>query len=80
MAIIDRGGTLQTGVATSEVRLTEFSEQVLSRYLERSLWQGKAGAYGLQDPEAAPLIAEVTGSASNVKGLPLELALQLLAR
>lgn len=79
VALRDRRGRLRVGVATSEVRFRAFSREVLETYLAREVWPGKAGAYGEQDPEAAPLIEAVSGSSSNVRGLPLELVGALLA-
>jgi septum formation protein len=50
---------------------------LLDWYLESGMWQGKAGACGFQD-ERLPLRL-VTGSSSNVVGLPLERVRTMLA-
>jgi len=50
---------------------------VREAYLAGGDWQGKAGAYGLQDV-GDRLVARVEGSPSNVVGLPLELVARLL--
>ena len=47
-------------------------------YLASGLWEGKAGAFGLQDRLGWLTISE--GSDSNVVGLPLELVAAMLAR
>lgn len=73
VASVDARGRLRRGVATTEVRFREFSRATLEAFLETELWRGKAGAYGVQDPASAPLIESVSGSRSNVIGLPLEL-------
>lgn len=78
VAVLTPAGLLRAGVATSEVRMAAFDEATLEAYLACGVWRGKAGAYGVQDPEAGPLVAEVEGSLSNVKGLPLELVTCLL--
>lgn len=78
VAAVDAGGRLQRGVATTEVEFREFSDAELEAFLESEAWRGKAGAYGVQDPESAPLVAAVTGSRSNVIGLPLELVREFL--
>ncbi|MGE0713462.1 MAG: nucleoside triphosphate pyrophosphatase [Planctomycetota bacterium] len=78
VAVADARGRLRRGVATSEVRFREFAAEVLERYLDSGAWVGKAGAYGVQDEDAAPLVEEVRGSRSNVIGLPLELVEELL--
>ena len=57
-----------------------FSSSHLESYLEAECWQGKAGAYGVQDAESSPLVERVEGSDSNVRGLPLELVRELLER
>ena len=41
-----------------------------SDYLDSERWQGKSGAYGVQDRD--PFVAVVRGSFSNVVGLPME--------
>jgi len=50
---------------------------LLNWYLESGMWEGKAGACGFQD-ERLPLRL-VTGSSSNVVGLPLERIRTMLA-
>jgi len=50
---------------------------LLDWYLDSGMWQGKAGACGFQD-EHLPLRL-VTGSSSNVVGLPLERVRTMLA-
>jgi septum formation protein len=46
-------------------------------YLRTGDWQGKAGAYGIQDV-GDRLVARIEGSFSNVVGLPLELVARML--
>jgi septum formation protein len=51
----------------------------LRRFLDSGLWRGKAGGYGLQDPDG--LAMELTaGSRSNVIGLPMELLAEMLSQ
>lgn len=78
VALVDAAGRLRTAVATSVVRFAAFEPAALEAYLGSGDWRGKAGAYGLQDPGAAPLVAGVEGSRSNVVGLPLELVSAML--
>ena len=47
-----------------------------TRYLDSNRWQGKAGAYGVQDRD--PFVAVARGSFSNVVGLPMERLAALL--
>ncbi len=63
---------------TTAVTLKPMFEDTLERYLESGLWEGKAGAYGIQDSGDAN-IEHLEGSYSNVVGLPIELVEQLCA-
>lgn len=47
-------------------------------YLDSGKWEGKAGAYGLQDDD--PIVTLASGSWSNVVGLPMERLADLLGR
>ncbi len=67
-----------TEVATSEVLFEVLSDELLDWYLGTGEWQGKAGSYAVQGLGRA-LVAKVTGSQSNVIGLPVELTKRLLA-
>ena len=61
----------------SELEMGPLEESFLEWYLDSGLWRGKAGACGFQD-ERLPLRL-ITGSPSNVVGLPLELIESLIA-
>jgi septum formation protein len=50
----------------------------LDDYLRGRGWEGKAGAYGIQD-EGDRFVTVVEGSFSNVVGLPVELVVDMLA-
>jgi septum formation protein len=50
----------------------------LDAYLASDAWQGKAGAYGIQDRGDA-FIDRIDGSYTNVVGFPMELVSRLLA-
>ena len=58
-------------VAKSRLCMDPVPDRVLEDYLDSNAWQGKAGAFGLQDREN--WIHMIEGSESNVIGLPLEL-------
>ena len=64
-------------LAVSELRMDPISPRALDEYLASGLWQGKAGAFGLQDRPG--WLHLVSGSASNVVGLPMELLAEMLA-
>ena len=72
------GGEPQFGDAESILEMDPLSEEFLEWYLDSGMWQGKAGACGFQD-ERLPLRL-VSGTPSNVVGLPLELVRDMLAR
>ncbi|MGI9177878.1 MAG: Maf family protein [Pirellulales bacterium] len=64
--------------AESTLSMGPLSDDFLDWYLDSGMWQGKAGACGFQD-ERLPLRL-VSGSPSNVVGLPLELIREMLAK
>jgi septum formation protein len=63
-------------LATSELRMDSLSEEQLDEYLASGLWRGKAGAFGYQD--RAGWLHLLSGSESNVIGLPMELLTEML--
>ncbi len=65
------------GDAESLLEMGELTDEFLDWYLDSGMWAGKAGACGFQD-ERLPLRL-VSGSPSNVVGLPLELVREMLA-
>ena len=62
----------------SQVAFKRLSEAEIAAYLCSGEWRGKAGGYAIQG-RAAALIRWVSGSYSNVVGLPLFETAQLLA-
>jgi septum formation protein len=72
------GGAPLQGDAESLLEMGELTDDFLDWYLDSGLWAGKAGACGFQD-ERLPL-SLVSGSPSNVVGLPLELVRVMLTR
>ncbi|MDA0970738.1 MAG: Maf family protein [Planctomycetota bacterium] len=70
------GAALITASAESILAMSDLTPEFLDWYLASGLWQGKAGACGFQD-ERLPLRL-VSGSPSNVVGLPLELISEML--
>jgi septum formation protein len=62
----------------SHVAFKRLNEAEIGAYLRTGEWQGKAGGYAIQG-RAAALIRWVSGSYSNVVGLPLFETSQLLA-
>ena len=65
-------------VDTTTRVMRELSSREIDDYLASGLWEGKAGAFGLQDRLGWLTIVE--GSESNVVGLPLERLADMLRR
>ena len=71
------GGKLHLRVAQTRVSFLRLSPAQLEAYIESREGVGKAGGYAIQG-RAEALIKEISGSYSNVVGLPLSLTLGLL--
>jgi septum formation protein len=78
VALVSPDGCLVTRRVDSHVAFKRLSEAEIRAYLRTGEWQGKAGGYAIQG-RAAALIRWVSGSYSNVVGLPLFETAQLLA-
>ena len=65
-----------TDVCTSSVTFVALDEPIIDWYIATGEPFGKAGAYAIQGAGAA-LVSSVTGSVSNVIGLPLHLVIGL---
>ena len=65
-------------VDTTKLKMEKILDAELESYLNSGLWEGKAGAFGYQDRQG--WIRIVTGSESNVVGLPLELFGEMLGQ
>jgi len=65
----------------SVVAMKALAPAEIESYLDLGIWEGKSGAYGVQE-QNDPYVRVITGSLSNVIGLPLErlaAELQLIA-
>jgi septum formation protein len=78
IALVSPDGRLMTRRVESQVSFKRLSEVEIGAYLRTGEWQGKAGGYAIQG-RAAALIRWVSGSYSNIVGLPLFETVQLLA-
>jgi septum formation protein len=74
-----QGDHVRLSSAEAVCRVKRVSEKWLERYLDSGLWQGKAGAYGIQDTHHDPFITLVSGDFSTVVGLPIGLVQSELA-
>jgi len=64
---------------TTLVAFDTFADDVLRAYVDSGEPMDKAGAYGIQD-QGAFLVRSITGSYSNVVGLPINAVVQTLLR
>jgi septum formation protein len=60
-----------SGVERTTITMRPWTETEVAAYLDSGAWIGKSGAYALQIPDD-PFVTAITGSQSNVVGLPLE--------
>jgi septum formation protein len=78
VTVVDTGtGRRRIAHDVTHVRMRPVSADQLEDYLGSRTWQGKAGAYGIQDRDD-PFVEAIEGSFSNVVGLPMELVVKLL--
>jgi septum formation protein len=71
-----RSGSPRVETAISTLRMDELTERQLDEYLASGQWEGKAGAFGYQD--RLGWVHLLSGSESNVVGLPMELLTRML--
>jgi len=69
---------IRSRVASTTVTFKRLGADELRAYLRGGEWQGKAGGYAIQGAAAA-LIRSISGSYSNVVGLPLFETMALLS-
>ena len=77
VCVIDPSGRLRQKTATTIVRFSVVKAIMLDAYLASGEWRGKAGGYAIQG-RASAFIPFISGSHSNVVGLPLYETAQLL--
>lgn len=65
-------------IEVSVVRFRPLEHRERQGYLDSGRWQGKSGAYGVQDHD--PFVSVVRGSFSNVVGLPMERLAELVEK
>ena len=63
-------GKVRTRLVETVVRFKRLESSELEGYIRSGEWQGKAGGYAIQG-RAAAFVAFLSGSYSNVVGLPL---------
>lgn len=78
IALVGPDGTLARRLAESVVAFKRLTAEEIDDYLAAGEWQGKAGGYAIQGL-AARFVRALSGSYSNVVGLPLYETVALLA-
>jgi septum formation protein len=66
-----------TRIAVTRLRMDPLSDEQIEEYLQSYQWEGKAGAFGYQD--RLGWLHILSGSESNVVGLPMELLNEMMA-
>jgi septum formation protein len=78
VTLINPSGRERQKLVESRVRFKRLSREEIDSYLASGEWRGKAGGYAIQG-FAGTFVAKITGSYSNVVGLPLYETVSLLA-
>ena len=60
----------RTSRVISAVNMRELTDAEVEQYVAGNDWRGKAGGYGIQDND--PFVTRISGSYSNIVGLPME--------
>lgn len=77
VCVIAPDGRRRTRLVTTSVRIKRLSKDEIAFYLASGEWEGKAGGYAIQGL-AATFVPEISGSYTNVVGLPLAETVALL--
>ncbi|MCP5412951.1 MAG: septum formation protein Maf [Alphaproteobacteria bacterium] len=78
VALITPDGKLRTRIALTRVSMLRLTPRQIARYADSREGVGKAGGYAIQGL-AETFVKEISGSWSNVVGLPLALTVAMLA-
>jgi septum formation protein len=78
ICLITPNGKIRQKVAETKVRFKRLTTDEIDAYVSSGQWRGKAGAYGIQGI-AGSFVQKLTGSYTNVVGLPLYETANLLA-
>ena len=60
----------------STVHVRPLTDREIAQYVASGEWQGKAGGYGIQDPD--PFVTRTSGCHTNIVGLPMTAAAGML--
>jgi septum formation protein len=78
VAVIRAAAGFRRSIAiTSTVQMRRLTAAEIDAYVASGQWEGKAGGYGIQDRD--PFVTHMAGSLTNIVGLPMEAATELLS-
>lgn len=78
VAVIHRAANLLRRCRVlSAVHMRALTPAEIDAYVQSGQWQGKAGGYGIQDPD--PFVTRTAGCHTNIVGLPMTSTRRLLA-
>ncbi len=72
VCLINDGGEHTESVTCTNVTFKDYDEDCINAYVATKSPLDKAGAYGIQDKELAPLVKSVDGDINNVIGFPVQ--------
>ncbi|MES2984493.1 MAG: Maf family protein [Pseudomonadota bacterium] len=79
VCVIDAAGKQRHKAVTTTVKFSQLTTPMVEAYIQSDEWRGKAGGYAIQG-RAAAFIPFISGSHSNVVGLPLHETARLLGQ
>ena len=77
VCVLHGNGLLRSKTVTTAVKFAHLTQAQMDDYIASGEWHGKAGGYAIQG-RAAAFIPFISGSYSNVVGLPLHVIADLL--
>lgn len=77
VCVIHADGTMREKLCSTVVKFARLTAPMIDAYIASGEWQGKAGGYAIQG-RAAAFVSFISGSHSNVVGLPLHETARLL--
>ncbi len=77
LTLVNPNGAMRNKLVETRVRFKRLSQEEMEAYLASGEWRGKAGGYAIQGL-AGSFIVKLTGSYTNVVGLPLYETVSLL--
>jgi septum formation protein len=77
VAVVHRSRSFfQSRRVLSAVHMKPMTPPQIDQYVASGQWRGKAGGYGIQDPD--PFVQRVSGCLTNIVGLPMTTTRQML--